>query len=60
MNIEKKLLDINDYYEDELTKALGIMWQLQCPYSTIEIPDRLHKEIANFADNFKFKYHDRD
>lgn len=58
MNREKALENINDYYHDELEKALDIMWQLQSPYLKLEIPKHLHNEIVNFTNNFKFRYDD--
>lgn len=63
MDIEKgKLIEINDYYHDQLEKALSVMWQLQeaeLKYK-LQLPKGIQKEVYEFTDNFRFRYHDRE
>lgn len=61
MDAEKKLLEINEYYHDELDKAMGIMHQLQeleMKYNIL-LPDYVMSDVNDFLNSFKFKYHDR-
>lgn len=61
MSTEGKLLEINEYYHDELEKALSIIHQLQeldVKYN-IHLPESIKQEVDEFEENFRFKYHDR-
>lgn len=58
MDADKKLLEINDYYHEELEKALSIMYNLQSPYIKTDIPESIRKDITDFTERFGFRYID--
>lgn len=62
MTNEEKLLEINNYYHEELEKCLNIAYRLQemeLRYG-IKLPPSIKKDIDEFEENFRFRYHDRD
>lgn len=55
---EDKLIQINEYYHDELEKALNIMWTIldvEMKHN-IKLPKHLINEAEKFTENFKFRY----
>lgn len=55
---EEKLIEINDYYHDELEKALSVMWDILDAEMkhNIKLPKHLIKQAEDFTNNFKFRY----
>ena len=58
----KKLLEINNYYDDALTRAREIMYALQDldMKHNIKLPNYLLNDVDDFLNKFKYRYHDRD
>lgn len=57
METENELLQINQYYRDQLQKALNVMdsiKELEEKYHIL-LPDYVQDEVNDFVDNFKFK-----
>lgn len=57
---EEELIKINEYYHDQLEKALSIfhiLEDLELKHN-IELPKGLNEKITDFVTNFTFKYHD--
>lgn len=51
-------IEINEYYHDELEKALGIMWTIldvEMKHN-IQLPKHLIDEVDKFTTDFKFRY----
>jgi hypothetical protein len=57
---EDNIIEINEYYHEELVKALNIMWTIldvEMKHN-IKLPNHLIDEMEKFTENFKFRYFD--
>jgi hypothetical protein len=58
----KKLLEINEYYHDQLLDALILMRTIQEAdlKHNVKLPEYLYRALEEFTESFKFRYVDRE